>query len=418
MEMGSIASSFTLFYGLSKFIGGLLSDLFSNRMLFVVGLALSGFSQIVFGLSSSLPIFCFVWALNGLVQGVGWPSLSGIVMNWFPKHKRGRAFAVLTASGNIGLVAAPFFLVRVIATFDKWQAGFFFEGILALTIAILAFLNLSDAPPSPASHKKTLGEPQIAPASSTVTNDERAPKSLGAKETSKSKAGFSEIFFGYIVQSPMFWALVVADIANYVALKSMSDWTLLYAMEARGLGEAQALALVTWMELGSICGNIGSGVASDFLGGRRKLTALLFSALTVPAFLVFYLGLPSEVGELFSGVSGALPLALTDLLPRMDCMCLFVMGMGMNGPRTLGPVAMREGMHSAAAGTATGLMGLAGQLGATFAGAPVGILTEQYGWAATMSFILACLCVVVSLYGLVSLSELQPSKKKKSLKNE
>jgi len=43
-------------------------------------------------------------------------------------------------------------------------------------------------------------------------------------------------------------------------------------------------------------------------------------------------------------------------------------------------MAVRESVHPKVAGTATGILGLLGQVGSTFSGAPLGILIEIYGW--------------------------------------
>jgi len=50
-------------------------------------------------------------------------------------------------------------------------------------------------------------------------------------------------------------------------------------------------------------------------------------------------------------------------------------------------------------------MGLAGQLGATLAGAPVGLLAERHGWEAAMALVAACMGLVVALYCALALGE-------------
>ncbi|CAM9893377.1 unnamed protein product [Heterosigma akashiwo] len=257
MEIGSITSSFTLCYGLSKFIGGVLSDMFSNKVLFTAGLFCAGLTQFIFGASSSLTVFCLVWAVNGLVQGVGWPALSGIVLRWFPKEQRGRAFAVLTASGNLGLVAAPALLSRAMAAAGgSWRGGFYAEGALCAAVAALGFLFLRDAPPAaPAAAGKAEGaaaagaaRQQQAPAV-TVPTDGAAG---GAR-----KPGVAVVFMEHIVGRPLFWALCVADVANYLAIKTLSDWAALYGIEARGMDEPPP--------------GTGGGAGAGRRGGQRGL---------------------------------------------------------------------------------------------------------------------------------------------------
>jgi len=410
-QMGSINSSFSLCYGISKFIGGVLSDFISNRVLFCAGLILSGLSQLFFGFSSAISLFCFGWALHGLVQGVGWPALSGIVMKWVSKEKRGSAFSFLTASGNIGLLCAPLYLVHIITFVGSWRACFFFQASFTIMVAFLALLNLRDEPlEKQVSEHRLASQNEDSPTNRVVA----APSSMCPKITSENRTSTNII--QSIIYSPIFWSLILTDLINYVAIKALLDWIVLYGMEARGLEKSAALALVFWMELGSIAGNMSSGVISDFLGGRRILTSFLFSILPIPCFMAFVYGFPNIF--LFNAMSSEYFVgnSLINIFPSAECLCLFLVGLGANGFRSMGPVAMREEMPVTSAGTAAGLMGLAGQMGATFAGAPVGMLAERFGWDAVMLFILLCLGVVAILCGFMSCLEFIKNKNKMETK--
>lgn len=79
-QAGLIISSQNLAYAISKFLGGVLSDQLSARMLFSTGLVLSGLATLLFGAASnSVLLFSGFWFLNGLAQGCGWPSCAKIL---------------------------------------------------------------------------------------------------------------------------------------------------------------------------------------------------------------------------------------------------------------------------------------------------------------------------------------------------
>jgi len=46
--------------------------------------------------------YLFFFALNGIVQSVGWPSVVAIMGNWFGKSGRGFLFGVWTSNPNVG----------------------------------------------------------------------------------------------------------------------------------------------------------------------------------------------------------------------------------------------------------------------------------------------------------------------------
>lgn len=76
---GLITSSQTLAYAISKFISGVLSDQISARWLFSSGLLIVGAINVLFSQSSSLTAFTFLWFLNGLGQGFGWPPCGKVL---------------------------------------------------------------------------------------------------------------------------------------------------------------------------------------------------------------------------------------------------------------------------------------------------------------------------------------------------
>ena len=103
-------------------IGGVLSDLAPPCDLFCLGLILASLSNILLACSSSLGAFSVAWALNGLVQGLGWPSLANYVVSTFSKNSLGFVWSTLMFGSNLGYMIAPFLLLPLLKTMG-WRVG-------------------------------------------------------------------------------------------------------------------------------------------------------------------------------------------------------------------------------------------------------------------------------------------------------
>ena len=68
-DVGYIATSFSVAYGISKFIGGVVSDFLPPDALFAMGLFLAALSNLLFSFSTNALLLCMLWFLNGTVQG-------------------------------------------------------------------------------------------------------------------------------------------------------------------------------------------------------------------------------------------------------------------------------------------------------------------------------------------------------------
>ena len=78
--------------------------------------------------------------------------------------------------------------------------------------------------------------------------------------------------------------------------------------------------------------------------------------------------------------SGLDPTALHDVSLVMGLVASFALGFCCNGPKATCGIALQETAHSKARGTASGILGLCGQMGASVAGYPLVMLQKDYGW--------------------------------------
>lgn len=86
-ELGVITSGFSAMYGLGKFAGGLLSDTLSPRAMFTAGMLLTGVINITIGFTGNVWLLTFLWSVNGLAQGCGWPPCTKLLREWFSPYE-------------------------------------------------------------------------------------------------------------------------------------------------------------------------------------------------------------------------------------------------------------------------------------------------------------------------------------------
>jgi sugar phosphate permease len=68
-DIGNISTSFSIAYGVSKFVGGVVSDFLPADILFAAGLFLAALANFFFSFSVNTNVLCFLWSMNGLIQG-------------------------------------------------------------------------------------------------------------------------------------------------------------------------------------------------------------------------------------------------------------------------------------------------------------------------------------------------------------
>ena len=144
--LGTISSSFTVFYGVSKFVSGVMSDSFGGKILISIGVIASGVCCLLFPLTSNALILALIWGVCGYMQGLGWPSCAKILRNWYGPDEITTWWALLSAAGNVGAMVTPI-AFAYIAVYFEWKVAFYLTGVVALITGVLLWLLLIDSPP-------------------------------------------------------------------------------------------------------------------------------------------------------------------------------------------------------------------------------------------------------------------------------
>ena len=367
-ELGTALTALSVTYGLSKFLMGSVSDRSNPKYFLPLGLLLSSALMAAFGLfhamAASLVAIITVMAVNGWVQGMGWPPCGKTMVHWFSLKERGLTVSTWNTAHNVGGALIAYFALRGFVLFGDWGAKFYFNALIAAAIAIGAFFLLEDTPQSK-------GLPPIE----KYKND-YPPSYSGADE---QILPFREIFLTYVLPNRYLWAIAIANAFAYFVRYGVVNWIPTYLETAKGFSFNESSTAWFLYEFAAIPGTIVCGWLSDrWFKGRRAPMTILFMVLTLVAVIVYALNLH---GPLW-----------------IDYAALFAIGFLIYGP------IMMIGLHSLdlvpkkAAGTAAGLTGLFGYVfGSAIAGTGVGWIADRWDWNGVFITMVAC-CALTILF--------------------
>ncbi|MEY0877582.1 MFS transporter family glucose-6-phosphate receptor UhpC [Providencia manganoxydans] len=344
-DVGILTTAFYLVYGVSRFASGIMSDASNPRFFMGVGLIITGFINIFFGMSSSLWLFAFFWILNAFFQGWGWPPCSKSLTSWYSRNERGLWWSICNTSHNVGGAIIPL-LAGGLAVHYGWRYGMYIPGVIAIVIGLFVCLRLRDKP-------STMGLPTVG----HWRNDQLELQ----QEASSRKLKLWPILVQYIFTNKYVWLLAASYILVYIVRIGLNDWTNLYLVEEYGYDLIKANSALSFLEIGGFIGTLVAGWGSDFFfkGNRTPMNIIFMIGIGVVAA---FLWLFPEMGYLLISV------------------CFFFVGFFIFGPQMLIGMAAAEASHKDSAGAATGFVGLFGYLGAALAGYPLAKLIESTGW--------------------------------------
>jgi len=366
-ELGIIASAVSISYGLSKFVMGGVSDRSNARTFMSLGLMLSALTVLSMGifpmLTSSVMIMFVVMFINGWFQGMGWPPSGRTMVHWFSATERGTKMSIWNIAHNIGGGLIGPLAILGVAIFGDWHSKLYFPAMIAIVIAIIAYLLIRDTPQS-------CGLPNIE----QYKND--YPKDY--KGSYEKEFSTKEIFLTYVLRNKFLWLIAFANVMVYLVRYGILDWAPTYLKEAKGFSMEETGWAYFAYEYAGIPGTLLCGWISDkVFSGRRAPAIIIYMVLVMIAIIVYWQNPPGHL--------------------LIDNIALIAIGFLIYGPVMLIGVQALDLVPKKAAGTAAGLTGLFGYLGgALFANVAVGYLVDYWGWdAAFILFVIACVLAIV-----------------------
>ncbi|MDP9499961.1 MFS transporter [Bisgaard Taxon 45] len=360
--IGLMATLFYLTYGLSKFVSGLFSDQANPRYIMAIGLLMTGITNILFGLSSSVLMLTSLWIINAWFQGWGWPACSKFLTTWYSRSERGLWWSIWNTAHHVGGALIPL-LVGYLTLHYSWRHGFIVAGGLVILIAVFLLWRLPSTP-------RALGLPSIG----QWRND---PLEL-AQEAEGRDLTWRQILRDYVFYNKYIWLLAMSYALVYLVRTAINDWGNIYLSERYHYDLVTANSALSLFEIGGFVGSLAAGWGSD----------KLFSSNRGPMALIFAIGIFFSITALW-------------LMPKENVLLqsglFFCVGFFVFGPQMLIGMAAAECSHKQTAGTATGFVGLFAYLGAALAGYPLALITQTFHWTGFFIVISCCAFAIALL---------------------
>ena len=373
-QVGLALTGLSLAYGTSKFLMGAVSDRSNPKYFLPLGLLLS--CAIMAGTGLFKAVFASLWllvtlqALNGWVQGMGWPPCGKTMVHWFSTRERGLVVSSWNVAHNVGGALVANLALAGVVLFDDWGAKFYFNAAIAAVVAVVVFFLLQDTPQS-------RGLPPIE----EFKNDYRPDYTADHERTFTVR----EILLEHVLNNRYLWAIAIANAFVYFVRYGVVNWIPTYLEGAKGYSFKQSSLAWSLYEYAAIPGTIACGWVSDkVFGGRRAPATILFMGLTLVAVVVYWFNLHGPVW--------------------IDYAALIAIGFLIYGPIMIIGLHALDLVPKKAAGTAAGFTGFFGYVfGSAIAGTGVGWIADRWGWNGVFITMVAC-CVLTMAFSALTLT--------------
>jgi MFS family permease len=333
-QWGWVQSAFILSYGLLQIPMGALGDRFGHRnILAAIVLWWSAFTAFT-GMAGGLMSLLAIRFMFGIGEAGSSPCSTGVISRWFEKDEVGKAQGYVWAASRMGGALTPFVVIPVMVTVG-WRAAFYLLGALGVIWAIVWWLYYRD---------------------SRETSRASSPKNTS------SISSTSSLPWSSILGNRQFW--LICGMYFFYAFGSwfFFSWFPTFMELGRGFDKTELTYAVAVPFIMSMMGNIAGGHLTDRLTkrygikiGRKALGSTSLAVSAVCMFLAAFIP-----GKMAVFVFLSLCFGIFDLmLPSAWALCIDL------GKR-----------H---AGTISGAMNTAGNIGGFCCGILFGELVQQSG---------------------------------------
>ena len=342
-QWGWVQSAFILSYGVMQIPMGALGDRFGHRsILALIVLWWSLFTAFT-GMAGGLDSLLVIRFMFGIGEAGSSPCSTGVISRWFKPHEVGKAQGYVWAASRMGGALTPFVVIPVMVSVG-WRAAFYLLGALGIVWAVVWWLCYRDR--MPAESKPVAGD--------TLSSH-----------------------LSQLLASRQFW--LICGMYFFYAFGSwfFFSWFPTFMELGRGFDKSELTYAVAVPFVMSMLGNIAGGHLTDRLtrryGIRIGRKALGSSSLAVSAVCMFLAAFIP--GKMAVFVFLSLCFGIFDLmLPSAWALCI--------------DLGKRQ------AGTLSGAMNTAGNLGGFCCGILFGELVQQSGNYNLPLYVIAVMLVV------------------------
>ena len=329
-EWGWVQSAFILSYGLMQIPMGALGDRFGHRsILALIVLWWSLFTAFT-GMAGGLVSLLVIRFMFGIGEAGSSPCSTGVISRWFKKEEVGKAQGYVWAASRMGGALTPFVVIPMMA-WVGWRSAFYLLGAVGIVWAIVWWLYYRE-------------------------NSQSSQSSISSPSSSSGS------LWKRLVNAPQFWILCVMYFFYAFGSWFFFSWFPTFMELGRGFEKSELTYAVAVPFVMSMIGNISGGYLTDRLSaryglkvGRKAIGSVSLAISAVCMFLAAFIP-----GKMAVFIFLSLCFGIFDLmLPSAWALCI-----------DLGK------QH---AGTLSGAMNTAGNLGGFCCGILFGQLVQSSG---------------------------------------
>ena len=335
-EWGWVQSAFILSYGLMQIPMGALGDRFGHRsILALIVLWWSLFTAFT-GMAGGLMSLLAIRFMFGIGEAGSSPCSTGVISRWFEKTEVGKAQGYVWAASRMGGALTPFVVIPVMA-WVGWRAAFYLLGAVGIVWAVVWYVWYRDR----------------------KRENVESEESTGATERG---ANVPKLSWGSMFRNSQFW--LICGMYFFYAFGSwfFFSWFPTFMELGRGFEKEELTYAVAVPFLMSMLGNIAGGHLTDKLShrygikvGRKAIGSVSLAISAVCMFLAAFIP-----GKMAVFIFLSLCFGIFDLmLPSAWALCI--------------------DLGKEHAGTVSGAMNTAGNIGGFCCGILFGELVEQSG---------------------------------------
>lgn len=343
VEIGTVFTVFSFVYGIGKFFNGFITDRYSARVVFAIGLGGASIVSILFSQTSSIIAFTWLAGLLAWFQSMGWPPIVKLITRWYPPNELGTKWGFTNMSHQIGsviMLAGGPYLVAIYG----WGCAFSLPGILMLGMAVILFILVRNTPQDaglPPTYYEGVDETET-----TIKNN----KSIG------------KILKEDILCNKYVWFTSFATFCLYIVRMGFFFWAPMFLQDVKGITLIKAGWATAGFEIAGAVGGICAGWISDkWFQHQRGFIGAIFMLLLI-GFLVYFWLLPA--GNAWS-------------------LSIVMLGVGflVYGAQVITGVIAAQVVSKHAVSSAVGLTGTFGYIASSlFSGTVIGKIVDAWGW--------------------------------------
>lgn len=359
-QFGFVLGAFSLAYALFELPTGILGDRIGPRSVLTrVVVWWSTFTALT-GLAFNFFYLILVRFLFGMGEAGAYPNSSIVISKWFPKAEIGKAQSAIWAAARIGGALSPLIVIPLVHSIG-WRQSFFVLGGVGLLWSLGWYTWFRN-------------EPSQLPGVS--------PKEILEIESNRKLKSSHALSWHKVIKDNNIMYLMLMCHLFFYASYFFTNWSSTYFQEGRGLTEADTKKFISMSYFLGAIGCVTGGFLSDFFAkkyglrfGRRIIG---ICGLGISAILFLFSGMTKD--NQFAGYLLSFCVLSKDLaLPVAFATCVDI-----------------GKQH---AGTVTGAMNFAGQMGGLFITILFGIIVKQTtNFELPLFLIAACLMVAALLW--------------------